>query len=125
VKTDFEAEAKVLRVLAHPGRLAILEALRNGPACVCHLTALLGRPQVYISQQLAVLRDAGLATTRRDGAFVYYSLHDYSVLGLIDMLGRAVGRAPAPALGVAPKLDQCACPQCQGAVDTAREGAVR
>src|SRR3989304_5668084 len=59
-------EARVLRALAHPERLAIVECLRHGSVCVCHLTVALGRPQAYISQQLATLKGPG-GPPRPDG----------------------------------------------------------
>ena len=54
-----------LKLLAHPERLRILDAVRRGRECVCHLEVLLGKPQPYVSQQLRLLRDAGIIA---DGA---------------------------------------------------------
>lgn len=112
MKPRFAQEAKVLRALAHPVRLAILEDLRHQPACVCHLTAALGRPQAYVSQQLAILRDAGLIEGQRSGAFVYYNLRDYSVLGMVDLVSRFLGRAPYTASVAVGRLEGCECPRC-------------
>ncbi len=112
-KAAFLGEAGMLRTLAHPERLAILENLRHGPACVCHLTTALGRSQAYISQQLAILKDAGLIEGRKDGAYVYYHLRDYGVLGVVDLAGRLLGK-PAPSAPVAPApLRDCECPRCR------------
>ena len=58
---EYMNEITLLKALSHPARLAILEALRQGEACVCHLEALFGWRQAYLSQQLMVLRAAGLA----------------------------------------------------------------
>jgi DNA-binding transcriptional ArsR family regulator len=55
-----EPEARLFRILSNPARLDLLACLRDGEACVCHLEAALGLRQAYISQQLAVLRQAGL-----------------------------------------------------------------
>jgi ArsR family transcriptional regulator len=67
--------ASILKALAHPVRLQILEALSTDiQACVCHLESLLQLRQAYISQQLATLREAGLVQDRREGMNVYYSL---------------------------------------------------
>jgi DNA-binding transcriptional ArsR family regulator len=119
----FAQEARVLRALGHPARLAILEVLRHRPACVCHLTAALRRPQAYVSQQLGVLRDAGLIEGRRDGAFVYYRLRDYGVLGMLDLAARMLGGAPPPAPAAAGRLADCECPQCAGPAAPARGAA--
>ena len=56
----YEAQAQWLKVLTHPARLAILNILRDGEHCVCHMEAHLGYRQAYISQQLMVLREAGI-----------------------------------------------------------------
>lgn len=112
MRSGFTGEARVFRALAHPARLAILQILRYRPVCVCHLTTALNRTQPYVSQHLAILRRAGLIEGRRDGAFVQYALRDYSVLGVLDMVSRSVGRAPGgPPAGVG-RLEGCACPQC-------------
>jgi ArsR family transcriptional regulator len=70
-KNGFQLQAKLFRVLAHPVRLQILTILAKHEACVCHLEALLGRPQPYVSQQLATLREAGLVQDRREGTLIY------------------------------------------------------
>ena len=105
-------EARVFRALAHPTRLAILQILRHRPVCVCHLTTALSCTQPYVSQHLAVLRQAGLIKGQKDGAFVYYTLRDYSVLGVIDMVSGPLGRAPGATPAGAERLEGCACPQC-------------
>ncbi|MBC6935412.1 MAG: ArsR family transcriptional regulator [Chloroflexi bacterium] len=66
--------ALVFRALAHPVRLHILDLLRGGEICVCQIEAALGKRQAYISQQLMVLREAGLVETRKEGLQVFYRL---------------------------------------------------
>ena len=65
-------EAELLNALSHPARLEILELLRDGESCVCHIQAMLDHRQAYISQQLNILRQAGLITSRKEGLRVYY-----------------------------------------------------
>ncbi len=60
-------QAEIFKLLSHPCRLAILYTLRSGEECVCHMEATLGYRQAYLSQQLAVLREAGIIQDRRDG----------------------------------------------------------
>ncbi len=109
----FLPEARLMRTLSHPGRLAILACLRGNRACVCHLTAVLRRPQAYLSQQLAILRDAGIIEAQRHGTFVFYRLRDHGTLRLLDLAGRLVDSPePAPALTQVPG---CECPQCKPA----------
>lgn len=56
----YDKMARYFGALSHPVRLYVLESLSERECHVCHLTALLGRLQSYISQQLATLREAGL-----------------------------------------------------------------
>jgi DNA-binding transcriptional ArsR family regulator len=65
--TSSDVLEALFKAFSHPARLAILEELRKGEHCVCHLEALLEARQSYVSQQLAVLREAGLISDRRDG----------------------------------------------------------
>ena len=83
-ETPTQREASLFHLLAHPARLALLDALRDEAACVCHLEALLGYPQAYISQQLAVLRSAGLIEGRREGWNVYYHVRDARLFAVLD-----------------------------------------
>lgn len=71
----FEQQAKQLQALAHPTRLHILEILALSPVCVCDLVRLTGKRQPYISQHLAILRDAGLVVTERQGWNIFYRLN--------------------------------------------------
>lgn len=105
-------QSRLLRTLSHPGRLAILVIVGRGEACVCHLSAALGRSQPYVSQQLAILRDAGLLTIRRQGTFSYYALRDYSVLGIVELAGRLTGRS-TPTRFQSGLVDGCTCPNCR------------
>ncbi len=103
--------ARYLKVLAHPARLAILDILRDGEACVCHMEALLGYRQAYISQQLAVLREAGLLQSRQDGWNSYYSVSDEGVYPLIDALQEhLLPGKPVRTRQLAAK--DCPCPKC-------------
>jgi DNA-binding transcriptional ArsR family regulator len=71
---SYHRAAQFCGLFSHPARLHIPDALRRDEACVCHLQAVLGRPQAYVSQQLRVLREAGVVADRRDGLLVYYRL---------------------------------------------------
>ena len=54
----YEKQSDLLKALAHGSRLAILDILREGEQCVCHMEATLGLRQAYISQQLMILKQA-------------------------------------------------------------------
>lgn len=96
------------KAFSHPARLAILEELREGEHCVCHLEAMLGARQSYVSQQLAVLREAKLISDRRDGWNVYYQVKDPRVFDLLDAAYAMTGRKPKPRAAV----QGCPCPRC-------------
>lgn len=67
--------ARIIRALAHPSRLLILdELLSNGERCVCELTRLVGADISTVSRHLAVLRTAGLLVDEKRGLKVYYRL---------------------------------------------------
>jgi DNA-binding transcriptional ArsR family regulator len=77
--------APLFKALAHPQRLAILEALRDGERCVCDIEASLGLRQAYVSQQLTVLREAGLVCYRKDGWNVHYRIARPEVYTLLEI----------------------------------------
>jgi DNA-binding transcriptional ArsR family regulator len=102
---QYRRAARLFHILSHQARLRILDELRRDEACVCHLQTVLGRPQAYVSQQLRVLREAGVVTDRRDGLMVYYCLADRRVERLLEEL---LGPAGEPT-----RLTECPCPRCR------------
>jgi len=113
--------ANLLKALAHPARLGILNVLRvDGECCVCHLEHRLGMRQAYISQQLARLRESGLVADRREGLNVFYAItepHLESLLAAIDesAVAIAAGRGMGPLPGVLSNAGDvpCPCPHCE------------
>ena len=79
------------RALGQPASIDILLAIGEGETCVCHLEAILGLRQAYISQHLMAMRDASLLATRRDGRFVFYRVADDRLLPLIDAAAAILG----------------------------------
>lgn len=107
--SDMNEYAERFKLLGHPVRLQILDALRRNPECVCHLEALLGKPQPYISQQLRVLREAGVVVDSKDGLNVYYHLVDAEVASLLNV---ALGPVLPAERNVRQALPTCMCPKC-------------
>lgn len=101
---NYQNTANLFQILSHPVRLQILDEVRIQPSCVCHLQVLTERPQAYISQQLRVLRDAGLVVDEKDGQNVYYRLSNQTV---DDLLTEVFGPA-----GSVNQLSGCCCPKC-------------
>lgn len=80
-------KAEFFKALAHPLRLAILDALRQGEKSVSALQEELGVEQSSLSRQLAFLRERGFLRARRQGTLVYYGVADPEVYAFLD-LGR-------------------------------------
>jgi len=80
--SDFKAE--FFKALAHPLRISILDALREGELTVNEISQRFNVEQANASQQLAVLRNRNIVITRKDGANVYYSVSDKSIFTLLD-----------------------------------------
>jgi DNA-binding transcriptional ArsR family regulator len=78
-------KAEFFKALAHPLRIAILDALRNGESGVNELCATLNVEQSSLSQQLAVLRSRNIVVGRKEGLNVYYSVPDPTVFKLLDI----------------------------------------
>ena len=75
-----------MRALAHPVRLKILQALAEHPACVCELQAKTERRRAYVSQQLSILRAAGLVCGEKEGLQVRYRLTRPEVIRLLEIV---------------------------------------
>ena len=73
-KKHYEARAKILKALAHPSRLFIVEELQKNERCVCDLTDMIGADMSTVSKHLAVLKQAGIITDDKRGNQVFYSL---------------------------------------------------
>lgn len=80
----YQAKAELFRTLGHPVRIRVLEILQAGPTPVRDLLADLQIEPSSLSQQLAILRRAGLATSSRDGATVLYTLATPDVAHLLQ-----------------------------------------
>jgi len=81
-----QRSAAVARALGDPKRLCVLESLAGGEASVGELASRVSCQVPNMSQHLAVLRSAGLVTTRRDGNTVYYRLSDPRVIEAYQLL---------------------------------------
>ena len=83
-----EVKAELFKALAHPARIRALEVLAEGESSVGELVPLVGIEASHLSQQLAVLRRAGLVVSRRDGASVIYSIVDDQLVELLAVAKR-------------------------------------
>ena len=80
------ARDRIFRALADPSRRAVFESLTRGEAAGKDLTARFDISQPAVSQHLAILKDAGLVNTRREGRHVYYRVEPHGMKPLIDWI---------------------------------------
>lgn len=81
-----EQALQLLRVLAEPIRLQLVQCLGSGERCVCELTSELGLAQSKLSFHLKVMKDAGLITARQQGRWCYYRLAPQALIWLSNWL---------------------------------------
>jgi DNA-binding transcriptional ArsR family regulator len=80
-----EIKAELFKALAHPGRIRVLEILRDGGRTVGELAPLVGLEASHLSHQLAVLRRANIVTGRRDRSTVIYTIADPEIVELLGV----------------------------------------
>jgi DNA-binding transcriptional ArsR family regulator len=113
-----QLQADLFTALGHPVRLEILNVLKDGEVCVCHIQAMLNQRQAYISQQMNVLRNAGLVTARKEGQRVFYQISNPEIYALLDGCGQmlhreGLWRGQAEVEEVKTPME-CHCPRCSG-----------
>ena len=84
-QAKYEARAKIIKAMAHPTRLFIVDELaRSGKRCVCELTEMIGVDMSTVSRHLAMLRNAGIIEDEKRGAQVYYRLRVRCVMDFFE-----------------------------------------
>jgi ArsR family transcriptional regulator len=74
IREIYETRARIIKAMAHPTRLFIIDKLTEKEYCVCELTEMVGVDISTLSKHLSVMKSAGLLKTRREGNTIYYSL---------------------------------------------------
>jgi len=82
----FRLQAEICKTLADVKRLMIIHEIRDGEKSVGQLVSELGVPQANVSQHLAILRERGIVSTRREGTSIYYSLANPKIGQACDMV---------------------------------------
>lgn len=85
-KEQIQTAARALKAISHPLRLKILCVVGDQEVCVQDIVDAVGTSQSNISQHLAILRDKGVLTTRKDANRVFYRVADQRTLQLIVMM---------------------------------------
>ncbi len=86
----YQTRARILKALAHPSRLFIVDQLAEGERCVCELTEMIGADKSTVSKHLSVLKDAGLVDDEKRGLQVYYTLRVPCVTNLFSCIEAVV-----------------------------------
>ena len=89
-QAHFEAQARILKALAHPSRLFVVDELLRGERCVCELTEMIGSDMSTVSKHLSVLRSAGIIGDEKRGAQVYYHLKMPCAMRFFECVGEAL-----------------------------------
>jgi len=76
----YEAQAHIMKALAHPTRLFIAQQLGQGEKCVCELTEMVGADASTISKHLSIMKNAGIVGYEKRGTSMYYTLKMKCVL---------------------------------------------
>lgn len=82
----YELIADVIKAIAHPTRILIIEELSETSKCVCELTELIGADISTVSKHLKILKNSGIVTDEKKGQMVYYTLSMRCILNLLSCL---------------------------------------
>ena len=83
----YEARARIIKALAHPARLLIVDELsQHGERCVCELTEMFGSDMSTVSRHLALLKGAGLVEDEKRGQMVFDRLRVQCILSFFDCI---------------------------------------
>ena len=85
-KAKFEMRAQVVKALAHPTRLFIVEELSKQEYCVCELTEMIGADTSTVSKHLSILKQAGIVKDDKRGTTVYYQLRCPCILNFFGCI---------------------------------------
>ena len=82
-----EMKAEILKTLAQPTRLKILELLRNGEKCICEIVPAINGEQSNISRHISLMQKSHLVTTRKDGVRVMVKVKGPEIFKILDQVG--------------------------------------
>ena len=83
-KARYEARARILKAMAHPARLFMVEELSRTERCVCELAEMVGSDMSTVSKHLAILKEAGIVGDEKRGMKVFYSLRTRCSLNFLS-----------------------------------------
>jgi len=89
-KRVLELKAELLKALAQPTRLRILELLRDGEKCICEIVPAINGEQSNVSRHISLMQKSHLVTTRKDGVKVMVKVTDREIFNILDRVGRVL-----------------------------------
>lgn len=98
----YDARARIIKALAHPTRLFVVEELAQGERCVCELQAMIGADISTVSKHLSILKNAGLVDIDKRGTQIFYRLRVPCILkfmSCVESVLEANAQAQLAALG--------------------------
>jgi ArsR family transcriptional regulator len=84
IRPQHEARAKIIKAMAHPSRIFIIEELNKHECCVNELTEMIGADASTVSKHLSVLKNAGLVADEKRGNSIYYTLRCPCIMGFVS-----------------------------------------
>jgi len=90
MKDLVEYRAEILKAVAQPTRLKIIDFLRNGERCVCEIFPAISEEQSNTSRHLNMMLSAGVLSRRKDGLKIYYAIKHPEILEVMDIVTRIV-----------------------------------
>ena len=87
--TIYDVRAELLKAMAHPARLRMIDALAEGDRCVRELHEVVGSSLPTVSRHLARMKACGIVSSRREGNCIYYSLLVPCILSVFDCIDEA------------------------------------
>ncbi len=83
-RARFDARAHIVKAMAHPTRLFIVDELSRSERCVCELAEMVGADMSTVSKHLSILKNAGIVSAQKRGSQVFYSLYTPCVLNFLS-----------------------------------------
>jgi ArsR family transcriptional regulator len=86
----YESQAEVLKALAHPVRVAIIDYLKDGRQCVCDIADRIGSQRSNVSKHLSLMVNAGVLQCSKEGLKVMYQLKTPCVINCLDCITKCL-----------------------------------
>jgi ArsR family transcriptional regulator len=83
---SYEDRVKILKAMAHPTRLFILDQLHKKPLCVCEINEMIPADVSTISKHLLVMKNAGILSSKKQGLQVFYKLEMPCILNSLQCI---------------------------------------